>query len=95
MPKRAKTVDSRGRLTLGPQYAGREVIVRERDDKSLVVEMARTIPEREAWLYDNPEALTSVRRGLDQVAHEDYSPGPDLDASGALAEQCADEYVDE
>ncbi len=95
MPKQARMVDNKGRLNLGPQYAGREVIVRERNDNSLVVEMARTIPEREAWLYDDPEALTSVRRGLEQVAHGDYSPGPDLDATGALANQYADKYADE
>lgn len=91
MHRRAKMVDSRGRLTLGPRYAGREVIVREQSDNSLVVEMARTIPEREAWLYDNPEALASVRRGLDQVVRGDYVPGPDMIATLALAEQCTDE----
>ena len=28
-----------------------------------------TIPASEAWLFSNPEALASARRGLDDVAH--------------------------
>ena len=52
-----KTVDARGRLTLGQKYANSLVIVRERDDGALEIVPAEAIPAREAWLYKNPKAL--------------------------------------
>jgi len=27
------------------------------------------IPESERWLFDNPDALASVERGIDEAAH--------------------------
>lgn len=33
-------------------------------DGKIVLEPMLAIPEREAWLYKNPSALASVRRGL-------------------------------
>jgi hypothetical protein len=49
------------------------------------------IPEREAWLYENPKAMTAVRRGLDQARkrHVAKTP-PDLKAGAKLAAQLKD-----
>jgi len=38
-----------------------------------------TIPASEAWLFNNPKALESVRRGLDDAAHGKVSK-VDLDS---------------
>ena len=35
----------------------------------IVLDPQVTIPASEAWLFNNPEALTSVRRGLLDAAH--------------------------
>lgn len=35
----------------------------------IVLDPQVTAPASEAWLFDNPEALDSVRRGLDDVTH--------------------------
>jgi len=35
----------------------------------IVLDPQVTIPASEAWLYNNPEALASVRRGLEDAAH--------------------------
>ena len=35
----------------------------------IVLDPQVTIPASEAWLFNNPEALASVRRGLDDAAH--------------------------
>jgi len=35
----------------------------------IVLDPQVTIPASEAWLFNNPEALASVRRGLDDASH--------------------------
>lgn len=37
------------------------------------------IPERERWLYENPEALASVQRGLEEARRGEYAEAPDLE----------------
>lgn len=71
-----KVVDSKGRISLGSQFAGRTVIVDESDPEKIVITPAVVIPEREAWLFKNKKALDSVRRGLDQAAKRQFSKKP-------------------
>jgi hypothetical protein len=86
-----KSTDSKGRVTLGGHFANRAVIVEQRSDDEVVVRLARVIPEREVWLYKNPKALTSVRRGLEQARKGDVAKNPpDLKASAKLAKQLED-----
>jgi hypothetical protein len=80
-----RNIDSKGRLTLGEAFANRSVIVEDRGDE-IVLRLARVIPEREAWLYDNPTALGAVRRGLNQARQRKLSDGPDLGKAAKLAE---------
>jgi hypothetical protein len=82
-----KNVDSKGRLTLGETFANRTVLVEDRGEGELLIRLARVIPEREAWLYENKDALASVRRGLNQAASGKFAKkGPDLEAATALGE---------
>ena len=86
-----KTIDSKGRLVLGSHLAGKLVIIDDSDPDRIVITPARAIPEREAWLYQNEEALRRVRRGLAQARQGDLSKSPpDLDADAALAAKLAD-----
>lgn len=86
-----KNADSKGRVTLGGQFANRAVIVESRGDDEVVVRLARVIPEREAWLYENPQALASVRRGLDQARKGNVAKAPpNLRAAAKLAGQLED-----
>ncbi len=88
----AKNVDSKGRLTLGESFANRTVLVEDRGAGEVLVRLARVIPEREAWLYDNKGALAAVRRGLRQAADGKWArKGPDMKAAAALVEQLQDE----
>lgn len=88
---RHKSTDSKGRVTLGGHFANRAVIVEHRSDDEVVVRLARVIPEREVWLYENPKALASVRRGLDQARKGNVTKNPpDLKAAAKLAEQLED-----
>ena len=88
---RHKTTDAKGRVTLGSHFANRAVIVERQGADAAVVRFARVIPEREAWLYENPKALTALRRGLDQArnGHVAKSP-PDLKTAAKLAAQLED-----
>ena len=86
-----KSTDSKGRVTLGGHFANRAVIVEHRSDDEVVVRLARVIPEREVWLYENPKALASVRRGLDRARKGNVTKNPpDLKAAAKLAGQLED-----
>ncbi|MSP98810.1 MAG: hypothetical protein EXR29_16645 [Betaproteobacteria bacterium] len=86
-----KSADSKGRVTLGGHFANRAVIVEHRSEDEVIVRLARVIPEREVWLYKNPAALTSVRRGLDQARKGSVTnTPPDLKAAAKLAKQLED-----
>lgn len=61
--------DSKGRLSFGSILNGiSSVRVQVEDDGRILLEPFVEIPEREAWLYDNPDALKRVRTGLLNVA---------------------------
>lgn len=77
-----KTIDDKGRLTLGREFAGRTVQM-EKDDRGIVLKFYRVVPEREAWLWENETAKGMVDRGLRQAREGELSDGPDL--AGAFA----------
>jgi hypothetical protein len=85
-----KKTDSKGRLTLGEAFANRTMIVEARGNE-ILLHLARVIPEREAWLYDNPTALAAIRRGLKQARSRQLSGGPDLAKAARLAEKLGDD----
>ncbi|MBI3919498.1 MAG: hypothetical protein HY322_21115 [Betaproteobacteria bacterium] len=88
---RHKSADSKGRVALGGHFANRAVIVEHRGDDEVIVRLARVIPEREAWLYENPKALASVRRGLDQARKGNVAKlPPDIKKAAKLAERLED-----
>lgn len=77
-----KTIDDKGRLTLGREFAGRTVRM-EKGDGGIVLKFYRVVPEREAWLWENETAKGMVDRGLRQAREGELSDGPDL--AGAFA----------
>lgn len=85
-----KTIDSKGRLTLGQAFAGKLVEVEDEDD-AIVLHFRRVIPEREAWLWENATAKGSVERGLQQARNSELSDGPDLSSAFAFADALAEE----
>ncbi|MCE5278826.1 MAG: hypothetical protein ABFD92_10875 [Planctomycetaceae bacterium] len=74
----AKTVDRRGRLTLGKEFANRLVIVKELAAGTVQVTLAQAVPDREAWLHENPEAIAAVLKGLEQAKAGELVKGPDI-----------------
>ena len=80
-----RTVDSRGRLSLGTAFADKVVIVRQLPGNVLKIIPAEVVPAREAWLYKNPDAISSVMTGLAQAEAGQFAPPPDLEADSELA----------
>lgn len=57
--------DSKGRIALGAFAKGVSSFrVHKEEDGRVVLEPFVEIPERERWLYKNPEALAMVEQGL-------------------------------
>ena len=89
--KSTRIADSKGRVTLGEEFANKTVIVKSRAQGEVLISIARVIPEREAWLYKNPVALASIRRGLAQAKGRQFSTNPpDLEKAKNLADQIED-----
>jgi hypothetical protein len=85
-----RNTDSKGRVTLGEQFANRTVLIEDRGDE-VVIRLARVIPEREAWLYENKKAMASVRRGLKDAKSGRTAKAPDLAAAKRLVADMDDE----
>jgi hypothetical protein len=73
-----KTIDGRGRLTLGPAFANRMVLVEELEGGIVQLIPAEAVPAREAWLFKNRKALAAVLVGLEQARKGEFAPPPEL-----------------
>lgn len=69
--------DERGRVTIGPEVIG------DTQYRALVNQMGQivldpviTVPAREFWLLQNPEALASVVRGVEQAKRGELGTFP-------------------
>jgi hypothetical protein len=60
--------DSRGRLTLGQLARAKSYRVMVNDAGQILLDPVVSISERELWLWQNPDALASVQRGIKQSA---------------------------
>ena len=58
--------DARGRITVGSEASERQFRIMINDDGQILLDPVVVIPEREAWLFRNPQAATSVLRGIEQ-----------------------------
>jgi hypothetical protein len=59
-----KVVGSNGQISLGKEFAGRQVLVQEREPGVWLVRTALVVPENELWLHQ-PGAREDLRRALD------------------------------
>ena len=58
-----KVVGQNGQISLGKEFAGRQVLVEEREPGVWLIRTAKVIPESEAWLHQ-PKAGKDLRRAL-------------------------------
>ena len=73
-----KTVDSKGRLTLGKAFARKLVMVDELADGTLTIAPAEAIPAHEAWIFKNPKVRSSLGTGLRQASEGQFADAPNL-----------------
>lgn len=86
-----KTADSKGRITFGKRFANKPVIIEEISDTEVKISLARVIPEKEMWLWQNQEARDAVLSAIDRLKKGEFAEDPpDLDADKDLASQIED-----
>lgn len=63
-----KVVGSNGQISLGKEFAGRQVLVEEQEPGVWLVRTALVVPENELWLHQ-PKAREDLARALDWAQH--------------------------
>ena len=64
-----KVVGANGQISLGKQYAGRQVLVEEREPGVWIVRTATVIPDNERWLHE-PKTAADLQAAMAwSVAH--------------------------
>jgi len=58
-----KVVGANGQISLGKQYAGRQVLVEEREPGVWIVRTATVIPDNERWLHE-PKAAAELQAAM-------------------------------
>lgn len=59
-----KVIGANGQISLGKQFAGRQVLVEEQEDGVWLIRTATVIPDNERWLHQ-PRAAADLSRALD------------------------------
>ena len=58
-----KTIGSNGQISLGKQYAGRQVLVEEREPGVWLIRTATVVPDTGRW-FRQPQALADLEKAL-------------------------------
>ncbi|KQM79767.1 hypothetical protein [Xylophilus sp. Leaf220] len=75
-----KVVGANGQISLGKQFAGRQVLVEEREAGVWLIRTATVVPDNERWLH-REETAADLRRALDWAAAH---PASDAQADAVL-----------
>ena len=81
-----KVVGANGQISLGKQFAGRQVLVEEREPGVWMVRTATVIPDNERWLHE-PKAAADLRATLSAVK------GVDTERFGLFAGSKGSEFA--
>ena len=82
-----KVVGLNGQISLGKQYAGRQVLVEEREPGVWLVRTATVIPDNERWLHE-PQAGSDLQTAMSwSITH----PASDADSEETLRQLAHDE----
>lgn len=73
-----KTIGANGQISLGKQYAGRQVLVEEQEQGVWLIRTATVIPDNERWLQQ-PKSAADLQQALNW-AQANPASDTDLDA---------------
>jgi len=59
-----KVADSKGRITIGPEYAKKIFLLEKREQDTIILRLAEVVPANEAWLWKNKVAFNKVMEGI-------------------------------
>ena len=59
-----KVIGNNGQISLGKEFAGRQVLVEEREPGVWLIRTAKVIPENELWLHE-PKAREDLIQAVD------------------------------
>jgi hypothetical protein len=77
LPSSVKVVGANGQISLGKQFAGRQVLVEEQEPGVWLVRTATVIPDNERWLH-SAQASADLDRALAwALAHPAQDNGAD------------------
>jgi hypothetical protein len=62
-PPTVKVIGNNGQISLGKQFAGRQVLVEEQEPGVWLVRTATVIPDNERWLHEG-QAAADLRRAM-------------------------------
>lgn len=62
-----KVVGANGQISLGKQFAGRQVLVEEREPGVWMVRTATVVPDNERWVHE-PKAAADLQAALNWAA---------------------------
>ena len=62
-PPSVKVIGANGQISLGKQFAGRQVLVEEQEPGVWLVRTATVIPDNERWLHE-PQPAADLARAL-------------------------------
>lgn len=83
-----KKPDAQGRISIGKEHAGETYAVQKQKNGNILLSPVTVIHKREAWLFNNREALDSVKRGISDASEGKTSDmGSFADAVGEPDEE--------
>ncbi len=88
-----KVIGNNGQISLGKQYAGRQVLVEEQEPGVWLIRTATVIPDNERWLL-HPETASDLERALAWAQANPPDDGNSEDVLGRLADRTTDGQSD-
>lgn len=74
-----KVIGANGQISLGKEFAGRQVLVEEREPGVWMVRTALVIPENELWLHQ-PKVKAALQNALEYAVSNPPAETADLNA---------------
>jgi hypothetical protein len=85
--KESIKADEKGRVILGREFSGKHYRMSVSASGEILLTPVVMIPERDMWLYKNPQALAMYHQGLAEAAAGRVTTGEDFS-------QYADDYIE-